>query len=59
MKTYLRLGAWICGEPCWDPDFKVMDLFVLLPLSRMQARYERHYLSQRANEPGGTIAALA
>ncbi|BBL70417.1 GNAT family N-acetyltransferase [Methylogaea oryzae] len=59
LKTYLRLGAWICGEPCWDPDFKVMDLFVLLPLSRMQARYERHYLSQRANEPGGTIAALA
>lgn len=59
LKTYLRLGAWVCGEPCWDPDFKVMDLFVLLPMSRLQARYERHFLSQRADEASNRRTALA
>lgn len=43
LKGYLRLGAWIGGEPAWDPDFNTADLFVLLPLARLQARYARHY----------------
>jgi putative hemolysin len=46
LKAYLRLGALICGEPFWDEDFQVMDLFVLLPLEYLQARYSRHYLQQ-------------
>lgn len=47
LKAYLRLGAWICGEPCWDPDFNVMDVFVLLPVERLQSRYERHFINAR------------
>ncbi|GGC02272.1 GNAT family N-acetyltransferase [Pseudoduganella buxea] len=43
LKGYLRSGAWICGEPAWDPDFDSADLFVLLPLANMDARYARHY----------------
>lgn len=31
IKGYLRAGAWICGEPAWDPDFNTADLPVLLP----------------------------
>jgi putative hemolysin len=43
LKGYLRLGAWIGGEPAWDPDFNTADLFVLLPMVRLGARYARHY----------------
>jgi putative hemolysin len=39
IKGYLRLGAWICGEPAWDPDFNTADLLMLMPLSRIQPRY--------------------
>ncbi|GGX31119.1 GNAT family N-acetyltransferase [Undibacterium squillarum] len=43
LKGYLRAGAWICGEPAWDPDFHSADLFVMLPLANLDARYARHY----------------
>lgn len=43
LKGYLRLGAWICGDPCWDPDFNVMDVFILLPVERLKQRYVRHF----------------
>ncbi len=44
IKGYLRLGAYICGEPAWDKEFNCADLFILLPVSRMNARYSRHFL---------------
>ncbi|MCK9200040.1 MAG: GNAT family N-acetyltransferase [Gallionella sp.] len=44
LKGYLRLGAWICGEPAWDPEFNTADLLVLLPMSRMSKRYANHFL---------------
>ena len=44
LRGYLRLGAWVCGEPAYDPDFDVADLYVLLSLDRMHPRYRRHFL---------------
>ena len=44
IKGYLRAGAWICGEPAWDPDFNTADLPILLSMSRVADRYARHYL---------------
>lgn len=44
LKGYLRLGAYICGEPAWDPEFNTADLLILLPLSRMSSRYVKHFL---------------
>jgi len=38
LKGYLRLGAYICGEPAWDPEFNTANLFILLPMSRMRSR---------------------
>jgi len=35
LRGYLRLGAWVCGRPAFDPDFGVADLFVLLSLDRV------------------------
>lgn len=48
VKGYVRLGAWIGGEPAWDPDFNTADLLVFLPLARIEARYARHFLPERA-----------
>ncbi|WP_055474079.1 GNAT family N-acetyltransferase, partial [Streptomyces pathocidini] len=45
LRGYLRLGAWVCGEPAHDPDFGVADLYVLLSLRRTDPRYLRHFLS--------------
>ena len=44
LKAYTRMGARICGEACWDPDFNVADVFVLLDISKVAARYARHFL---------------
>lgn len=44
LKGYLRLGAQVCGEPAWDPVFNVADLFVVLNLDRLNARYARHFV---------------
>jgi len=44
IKGYLRVGAWICGAPAWDEDFNTADLLMLMPLSRVNGRYARHFL---------------
>ncbi|MDY6797845.1 MAG: GNAT family N-acyltransferase [Pseudomonadota bacterium] len=46
IRTYMRLGAKVCGEPCWDPDFRCADLLVLLEVSDLSARYSRHFLNR-------------
>ncbi|HKB58643.1 MAG TPA: GNAT family N-acyltransferase [Gallionellaceae bacterium] len=46
IKGYLRLGAYVCGEPAWDPDFNTADLFILLPLSHISRKYARHFLGE-------------
>src|SRR5215470_1458292 len=43
LKGYLRLGAWVCGEPAWDPEFNTADLLMLLSLERLDSRYARHF----------------
>ncbi len=44
IKGYVRVGAYICGAPAWDPDFNTADLLMLLPMSRVNPRYARHFL---------------
>ena len=46
IKGYLRLGAYVCGDPAWDPDFNTADLLMLLPMSRLNARYAKHFLGK-------------
>jgi putative hemolysin len=43
IKGYLRLGAYIYGEPAWDPHFNTADILIMLPLSRMDKRYAAHF----------------
>lgn len=44
IKAYLRLGARLCGEPCWDPAFNTADLLVALRPGELKRRYARHFL---------------
>ena len=44
IKGYVRLGAYVCGEPAWDRLFNSADLLMLLPLSRINPRYARHFI---------------
>ncbi|MBI1395715.1 MAG: GNAT family N-acetyltransferase [Betaproteobacteria bacterium] len=44
IKGYTRCGAYVCGEPAWDPDFNTADLLMLMPLSRLDSRYARHFM---------------
>lgn len=43
LKGYMRLGAYVCGAPAWDPDFNTADLLLLLPMSRLAPRYAHRY----------------
>ncbi|SFR55963.1 ornithine-acyl[acyl carrier protein] N-acyltransferase [Marinobacter gudaonensis] len=44
IRAYMRLGARVCGEPCWDPEFRCADLLVLLEVSKLAGRYSRHFM---------------
>ena len=48
LKRYLNMGAFVCGEPCFDRDFNTADLFILLDRSKINKRYVRHFLSNKA-----------
>jgi len=43
IRGYLRAGAYICGEPAWDPDFNCADFFMLLSMKRLSKRYNKHF----------------
>ena len=44
IRAYLHMGAAVCGEPAWDPDFGTADLLLLLSLSRMSGRFAQRLL---------------
>jgi putative hemolysin len=48
LRGYLRLGAWVCGEPALDEAFGVADLFVLLSMDLVDRRYLRFFLGEGA-----------
>lgn len=43
LKTYLRMGAKVCGEAFLDDDFNVADVVILLAKKDIKARYLRHF----------------
>lgn len=43
IKGYLKIGARVCGEPAWDPEFNTADFLVLLALENLNRRYARHF----------------
>jgi putative hemolysin len=57
LRGYLRLGARICGEPAYDPDFGVGDFPALLDKRQADTRYLRRLRSvSAAAEATGGVA---
>lgn len=56
LKAYMRLGAYVCGEPCWDPAFNVADMFILLDRRRLNNRYTKHFITRREAAPSARPA---
>ena len=48
IKGYLRLGAMVCGDPAWDPDFNTADFLMLLSMNNINQRYAKHFLKSHA-----------
>ncbi|MBE2895367.1 GNAT family N-acetyltransferase [Pasteurellaceae bacterium HPA106] len=42
IKGYVRAGAYICGEPTFDPDFNTADVLILMTIDRLDDRYFKH-----------------
>ncbi|MDD3609199.1 MAG: GNAT family N-acetyltransferase [Halothiobacillaceae bacterium] len=55
LKAYMRLGAQICGEPCWDPAFGTADVFVLLDVDNLHRRYYRHFIERQQGADIDTV----
>lgn len=54
LRTYLSMGAKVCGAPCWDPDFNCADVFILVDVQAIPARYVRHFMGEgTATATGG------
>lgn len=48
IKGYLRAGAWVGGDPAWDPDFNTADLLIMMSMARVDQRYARHFIERQA-----------
>lgn len=43
IRGYFRMGAQVCGEPAWDPEFGTADFLMLLAMDRIDGRNARHF----------------
>lgn len=50
LKAYMRMGAQVCGEACWDPAFNCADVFVLLDVAKLSAKYASKFMGRVAND---------
>lgn len=48
LKAYLSMGAKVAGEPFWDTDFNVADVFIVLDMENVSKRYRKHFLREGA-----------
>ncbi len=46
LKSYIRAGAVLAGDPAIDREFNCTDFFVILETDRMSQAYHRKYLAQ-------------
>ncbi|MEK7991937.1 MAG: GNAT family N-acyltransferase [Thiotrichaceae bacterium] len=57
LKAYIRLGAKICGDPCWDQHFKVADVFIVVSTKSLQKRYLKHFVNRATEELNNNVMA--
>jgi putative hemolysin len=48
LKTYLAIGARICGAPAWDREFGTIDFLTLLDLRTISSSARNRFLAPLA-----------
>ena len=43
IRSHLRAGDRVCGEPAWDPQFGTADFPVLVAVDNIDRRFARHF----------------
>jgi putative hemolysin len=51
LRTYIAVGARICGEPAWDREFGTIDFLTLLDLARLSPAARSRFLPDYAAAP--------
>jgi putative hemolysin len=44
-RSYIEVGAWVCGEPAHRVEIAAAEFPMLMPLARMRGREARHFLA--------------
>jgi putative hemolysin len=57
LKTYIAVGARICGAPAWDREFGTIDFLTLLDLARLSPAARSRFLpeSDALSQPCGPL----
>jgi putative hemolysin len=45
LKTYMAIGARICGPPAWDREFGTIDFLTLLDLKLLSSAARNRFLA--------------
>lgn len=48
LRTYIAVGARICGEPAWDREFGTIDFLTLLDLTQLSPAARNRFLPESA-----------
>jgi len=51
LRTYIGIGARICGEPAWDRDFGTIDFLTLLDLQHLTPAARERFLPDTEHQP--------
>jgi putative hemolysin len=60
LKTYIAVGARICGAPAWDREFGTIDFLTLLDLAQLSPAARNRFLPspEPSQAPAGPVCAF-
>jgi putative hemolysin len=59
LKTYIAVGARICGAPAWDREFGTIDFLTLLDLAQLTPAARHRFMADSALSPASSAPACA
>jgi putative hemolysin len=51
LKSYIRMGSKVCGEPALDSKFRCADFFTILDLEQLNLSFVKKYKTRESLEP--------
>ncbi len=59
LKTYIAVGARICGAPAWDREFGTIDFLTLLDLAQLSPAAKNRFLPESEKDVEPSLASPA